>query len=323
MAYKYIVKDLFDNLDLSKYKNIVIVRHEKPDLDALGSQYGLYFYLQNRYPHINVLAYGYIPEQLSWFRKFQNFSNDKLYTFTPSDTLQVVLDTSTANRVEDLFPEMDKIIIDHHPQVTDNGFTNVIHKMIKVGASSTSEILAGGVYLDGLSDKRIADCLYRGIYGDTGSFKFNIKSSTFDVLNALAQLVDVNKINQQLQQVSLEDWKLKRDIIKGIMFHDNVAYVYAPWGKYDGSAEKVALYVNEMANIEGIDGWIMFVEQPNKTIRMRIRSKNKPINKFAQRYNGGGHPLASGAYLSNVSVYPFSDVMSIVEEFSDFLKEGK
>ena len=38
----------------------------------------------------------------------------------------------------------------------------------------------------------------------------------------------------------------------------------------------------------------MFVEEADE-IRVRLRSKGPIINPLAKKYNGGGHPLASGA----------------------------
>ena len=44
--------------------------------------------------------------------------------------------------------------------------------------------------------------------------------------------------------------------------------------------------------------WVLFIEEED-TIRVRIRSKGPVINELAAKYNGGGHPLASGATVNN------------------------
>jgi phosphoesterase RecJ-like protein len=57
--------------------------------------------------------------------------------------------------------------------------------------------------------------------------------------------------------------------------------------------------VNTMANIEGVNIWVLFV-QDGDSYRVRIRSSKTEINSVANKYNGGGHPLASGATVKNM-----------------------
>ena len=46
-------------LDLIKeYDSIIIARHKNPDLDAFGSQFGLYYALKNKYPNKKIYAVG-------------------------------------------------------------------------------------------------------------------------------------------------------------------------------------------------------------------------------------------------------------------------
>ncbi len=44
--------------EIKKYNNIVIARHVRPDLDALGSQLALKYSLSLKYPDKNILAVG-------------------------------------------------------------------------------------------------------------------------------------------------------------------------------------------------------------------------------------------------------------------------
>src|SRR5699024_8730917 len=52
--------------------------------------------------------------------------------------------------------------------------------------------------------------------------------------------------------------------------------------------------VGTLAEIEGMKSWAFFIEEAN-IIRVRLRSKGPVINTLAMKYNGGGHPMASGA----------------------------
>ena len=68
--------------------------------------------------------------------------------------------------------------------------------------------------------------------------------------------------------------------------------------------------VGTLGEVKGIKAWIFFVEEED-VIRVRLRSKGPVINELAQKYNGGGHPNASGA-----SVYSW-------EEFDELARDIK
>ncbi len=46
--------------------------------------------------------------------------------------------------------------------------------------------------------------------------------------------------------------------------------------------------------MKDICSWVVFIEEGDQ-IRVRLRSKGPVINTLAKEFNGGGHPLASGA----------------------------
>ena len=69
--------------------------------------------------------------------------------------------------------------------------------------------------------------------------------------------------------------------------------------------------------IEQVQAWALFVEQPEGYYRVRLRSKTKPINEIAKRHHGGGHPLASGA-----NAYSLEEAQEIYQEIKDVLKNS-
>ena len=54
------------------------------------------------------------------------------------------------------------------------------------------------------------------------------------------------------------------------------------------------------STVEGIHCWALFVEQPDGSYRVNLRSKGQIVNEIAQNHGGGGHPLASGAVVSTL-----------------------
>lgn len=58
----------------------------------------------------------------------------------------------------------------------------------------------------------------------------------------------------------------------------------------------------------------IFIEELDQ-IRVRLRSKGPVINGIAKNYNGGGHPLASGA-----TIYHWDEASAVVKDLEEVCK---
>ena len=76
--------------------------------------------------------------------------------------------------------------------------------------------------------------------------------------------------------------------------------------------------VNLLSTMQGVLVWALFIEYKDKSLKIRIRSKGPAINEFAQRFNGGGHPKASGASMSS-----WEDSDRFIKEMNEFLDNYK
>ena len=68
-------KDLFK--DIEAYETIIIERHTRPDLDALGSQIGLSLILKNKYPNKNIYIVGDMTKKYSFIGKMDEIEDEK------------------------------------------------------------------------------------------------------------------------------------------------------------------------------------------------------------------------------------------------------
>ena len=68
--------------------------------------------------------------------------------------------------------------------------------------------------------------------------------------------------------------------------------------EFDVLPSEASGVVGALGNIDGLKAWVLFLEEDD-VIRVRLRSKGPVINKLAMQYNGGGHPMASGAKASS------------------------
>jgi bifunctional oligoribonuclease and PAP phosphatase NrnA len=69
-----------------------------------------------------------------------------------------------------------------------------------------------------------------------------------------------------------------------------------------------------LGEVKGIRAWAILIEEENQ-IRVRLRSKGPIINTLAAQFNGGGHPLASGA-----SVYSWEEADELISKLQQLCK---
>ena len=83
---------------IKKYDRIIIHRHSKPDGDALGSQLGLKYILQENFPEKQILIVGDMSSYISFMEGAQmDTVPDEAY----QGALAIVLDTSAPHLIYD------------------------------------------------------------------------------------------------------------------------------------------------------------------------------------------------------------------------------
>lgn len=296
---------------IKQYETIIIHRHVRPDPDALGSQGGLKEIIQTSYPDKNVYIVGVDDPEFEFLIKMDTIS-DEVY----EGALVIVCDTANTPRIDDERHKLgEKIIkIDHHPNV--DAYGDVV--WVNTNASSTSEMIyelfeAGKSEGFKLSDEG-ARLLYAGIVGDTGRFLF--PSTTKKTFQFAAELVtyqfDRPELYQNLYSVETNIMRLRGHILQDFkMFESGLCAIKLTkelLDEYQVSADETGQLVNVLGDVKGIKAWVFFIEEDD-LIRVRLRSKGPVINEIAAKYNGGGHPLASGA-----TVYSWEEADAVIHD---------
>lgn len=299
-------------LDLIKrYKKIIIHRHVRPDPDALGSQGGLAEIIKASFPEKEVYVVGENDESLLFLNEMEHIP-DCYY----DGALVIVCDTANQERISDTrYTLGEKLIkIDHHPNHDQYG--DIL--WVDTTASSTSELIYE-FYLFGKEkglkmNQKSARLLFAGIVGDTGRFLFpstNIKTFRY-AADLLETGFDPNQLYDPLYKIKIETAHLQGYILQNFeQLETGVAHISLSkelLEKYNVTPSDASQLVGILGNIEGVLAWVFFVEE-DKQIRVRFRSKGPVINIIAQKYNGGGHPLASGA-----TIFNWEEASNIIED---------
>ena len=304
---------------IKAYDTIIIHRHMRPDPDALGSQVGLAEILRASFPEKQIYQVGKTVDHLEYLATMQEIA-DEVY----QDSLVIVTDTANVPRISDERYHLGKelIKIDHHPN--DEPYGDFVY--VDTTASSCSEIICD--FYQQLADEltmttKAARLLYAGIVGDTGRFLYpTTTAKTLRIASFLREFdFDATLLNRQISQISLSVSKLVGYVYQNLEIDENgAAYCYlsqAVLQEYQVDDAKTAHLVPLPGEIEQVQAWALFVEQPEGYYRVRLRSKTEPINEIAKRHHGGGHPLASGA-----NAYSLEEAQEIYQEIKDVLKNS-
>ena len=303
---------------IKNHNRIIIHRHTKPDGDAMGSQLGLKYIIQENFPEKEI----YVVGDMSAFISFMDGAKmDDIPDETYADALAIVLDTSARHLISDNRYPTAKCTarIDHHL------FVETICDIEVVDSSyeSCCGLIAAFCMESGLRlTPAAAKALYTGMVTDSGRFRYDsVNANTFKMASFLMeQPIDTNDIYRHLYADSYESRKLKAEFTLKIQFTPkNVAYIFTTKEEMQSLNMEVFSIsrgmVGTMADMKGVDIWANFTET-DEGILCELRSSAYNINPIAVKYGGGGHAKASGACLhSRDEMYQMlADLDAMMEE---------
>lgn len=299
---------------IKQYETIIIHRHVRPDPDAYGSQGGLAEILKASFPEKNIYTVGKEEQSLNFLRRLDQIADE-----TYRGALVIVTDTANEARICDgRYGLGDRLIkIDHHPN--EEPYGDMV--WVDTSASSCSEMVYE-FYLAGQQDglkmsDEAARLLYAGIVGDTGRFLY---PSTTEKTFAYASELIKYKFNRtelfdRMYELAPNLIKLNGYVLQNFNMNENgVASMVLNkelLAEYQAQPSDASLLVSALGNVVGILAWAFFIEEDDQ-IRVRLRSKGPIVNTIARKYNGGGHPLASGA-----SIYSWDEMANVMKDLEE------
>ncbi|WP_433595322.1 DHH family phosphoesterase [Lysinibacillus xylanilyticus] len=303
---------------IASYETIIIHRHVRPDPDAYGSQQGLKELISANYPEKKVFAVGEHDESLSFLANPDNITDD-IY----DDALVIVTDTANTERVDDQRYTKGKMIIkiDHHPN--DDQYGDLL--WVDTNASSCSEMIyelfeEGKQVANWILTDASARLLFAGIVGDTGRFQF--PSTTVKTFKIAGELItynfDRNQIFDGMYEMEQKLLNLQGYIYQNFKMDEygaaHIKLTKELLAEFNVVPSEASLLVGCLGSVKGICAWVVFIEEADQ-IRVRLRSKGPIINTLANEFNGGGHPLASGA-----TAYSWEEAERVITRLQEICK---
>lgn len=286
---------------IEQYDRIIIHRHLRPDMDAIGSQVGLATVLKTNYPEKEIYMVGDVNDIA--FRATMDEIGDDRY----QDALAIIVDVAVTRLIsDDRYCLADKrIIIDHHQNDTDVEDVAIYYK--DTGFSSAAEMIVDFVktcHLDVTPEA--ATYLYGGMVTDTGRFLYMVDPRrTFSLASYISEKnPDIQSFYDFLYTETLQRRQTKNLFTSfemtthGVAYRKNTHALIVESG-LDFQAISRGM-VNQMAGIKEVPIWANFTEDiDNHVIVGEFRSRGIIIVDIAKKYGGGGHNKACGASLKN------------------------
>lgn len=302
---------------IESFDTIIIFRHILADADALGSQFGLKTWIQDRFPQKKVFAVGNDAGACaSYYPAIDEVSEDLF-----AGALAIILDTSTAARIDDDRWKLAKKIIriDHH--ILTEHYCE--EEIIDEKAAATCEILALLLKENNeILSSTCANYLYSGLIADT--INFTISSTTSRTLKAAAYLldfdIDIVARNMEHFGTHYRDFEYESWLRTCLNFEDGVGHAIvdqSDFERFHMSFKEAKEKVFVFSGIYEVEIWALFTQMDTTSTgeplyTASLRSRTIQIDDIANSYGGGGHRCACGIkHLTRVQI---SDLLMDLRE---------
>lgn len=291
-----------DNIleEINKAETIVILTHENPDGDAIGSSLALYNSLKQIGKNPDVI----IPEYPRTFEFLPGADEIKKESDVEKYDLAISVDCATIKMLNGFVKYFEdaktRISIDHHSTNTMFGDLNYVSPDAPACAQILLVVLE---YFKVDITKEIGTCILAGIITDTGGFKYSgVTAETFEFVAWLANKgINVPKVYRKVLQIKTRaNFELNRIAANRLEFYEDgkVAFTYITKEdeeKVNSESGDHEGIVETGRDIEGVEVSI-FLRETDKGCKVSMRS-NEYVNvsDVCLLLGGGGHIRAAGA----------------------------
>lgn len=279
----------------------VVIGHQRPDGDCVGSQVALCRVLRSQGIDAVCMNPDPVPRRIKFLvRDTPFYLRDEM---PAGDRIAIFTDCADHGRagekVKALYPA-PQACFDHH--VSNVGFA--VRNFVDTGSAATAEVLAG-LFIDAdiVFDAVTAQALYTGIMTDTGQFRFS--STSYRVFRLCAELVargaNPALAGQELfERESFGKLKLLEYYLGSLKLECDGRVCIGVlregiFEKLGATVEDTEGLVDYARSIEGVEIGVL-IEERAGVIKASLRAIHGSyrIDTVAGQFNGGGHASAAG-----------------------------
>lgn len=306
---------------LSARDSFIILTHENPDGDTIGSAFALKKALKKIGKEAICLNEKPIPKKYGFLGKFDDLSlvnNDIDYCIVSVDVADKKL---LGNNIEQIFGSRVFLSIDHH--LSNRLFAE--YSCVDSTSAATCELIFDIItLLDVAFDKEITDCLYTGISTDTGCFRYsNVTSKT---LRISADLIDYGADNAEINRKMFETKTktfaaLERLALDSLtLYYEGklaviviTADMYVKTGSDESETDAIASLPRQ---IEGVEVGVMMRQKSDGTFKVSMRGNGMvDVSVICSELGGGGHKSAAGCTVSGSADEVKNVLFKVIEKY--------
>jgi len=321
---------------LTQPRRIVITTHQKPDADAMGSSLALKHFLAQLGHKVTVISPTNWAGWVNWMpgvKEVMDYEMDKPKAEKLMDEAEWLfcLDFNIFHRTKTMTEKLKqlhctKILIDHHQEPDEASFDYGISNTSK---SSTCEMIYDLIVNAGYGDmitEEISECIYAGVVGDTGEFRFS--SAHAGVHRLVADLKSKGLTHAPVHDKLFENFLENRLRFIGhvllhrmeVFYEYNTVLIAIPKSdllKFQIKTGDTEGLVNFPQSIQGIKLVALVIDRDEER-KWSFRSKGDfDCNTFARKYfDGGGHFNASGGRSTDSLEKTVQHFMTAIKENS-------
>ena len=317
---------------IKEAKNVYIMGHANPDIDAMGSALGVYRIAKSldKETYIVTSTEGLTLHNfmldISKQEEYENVFIDKEIALDEieKESLLIVVDTHKRNIVEEpqLLDKTDKVvIIDHHRRSADYIEKSML-TFQEVYASSAAELVTELVqYVKEKPELTIteAEALYAGIMMDTKNFTFKTGVRTFEAAAYLRKCgVDIIRVKKWFQS-DLESFNKIAQIVKDTeIIKDTIGI--ALYTETDKDAGLIcAKAADELLTISDITASFVMAQVGDRITISGRSIGDINVQVILEKLGGGGHITLAGAQLENSTLKEAKALL--IEKINEYFEE--
>jgi phosphoesterase RecJ-like protein len=310
------------------HERFLLTSHIRPDCDALGSELGMALILEALGKRVTIVNGMETPPNIALIDPDKRIKviGESIHLEDLDDIeVLMVLDTSAWAQLGPMgdvlrATKAKKIVVDHHVSEDDleaEAFKNT-------SAEATGRLVVEAAEALGVAlTPEMAMPIFAALATDTGWFRFgSVTSGTYQIA---AKLLEAGASPPAIYRELYEQDTLGRVKLRGIILSrtdteldGRLAHTYvlkedfAQAGALPADTEDA---INMTLAIAGVQFAVIFVEQVTGGFKLSFRSRcHVQCNQVAERFNGGGHKAAAGAFIDGSFAEAQPKVLDVVRD---------
>lgn len=318
---------------IKKAKNILLLTHKGPDIDAFSSMLLMYKTIKEIYPNkqVTMKSRQYPSSKLPLMNELTVLQNEDIIK-TEGEDLIIITDSSLWKLCEedgDTIRESNAPVffIDHHRTDIDEEEKEDQFFINERRSSATEQVYVTlkRIFGDKFNvDEDAAALVQYGIISDTGRFLFDLTTpDTFRVFAEVMEIyrVDVEDFEYRSAKFPREATDVVIEYLKTLTIDGDMAYMYISQdiieqrGFEKQAVNEAFIFLKDkyLRFIQGVHwGFIvkpMFNDEKEWSISFRSTRGYQDVEVIAKELNGGGHEYASAVKIKADTVEEILDAI--------------